>query len=404
MNTDGLIHTGELLRQLSARVGKRESTEKLISQHYLDIEYLLQRVESSSNHYQTLGIERTATSDQIVSSYQQAVRVLHPGYHKVRYSMPDEMLSRIDQTFEKLSKAFTLLINQGKRAKYDRSMRWRAYQTSPHSEPKANLSRASRSALPGQDSTEESSETIDEVGADNVNSIALPPAHIRPALGGRQNTRRCERSKLDVPVLVTGYDSAKERWQEITRSVDVSRLGVGIRVHKRLSHGAVVHVTLPLPSELRSHTLGETGYSMYAIVRRVEPVEDDLHLVGLEFIGAQPPRGYLHKPWATFRTQQWNGPDRRREPRQERVERVAIEYLDKLMQPIAREVAVTENVSLCGARVRVKSAPQEFEIVRISTSARSFESLALVRNRYADSDGVERLCIQFVQSKWPIGA
>src|ERR1044071_8137900 len=82
------------------------NTGKLINTFYLEIEYLLERIEGASNHYQTLGVERSSTSEEIIDAYQKSVSVLHPSYHKVRASVPDEMLVRIDKAFRKVSKAF----------------------------------------------------------------------------------------------------------------------------------------------------------------------------------------------------------------------------------------------------------------------------------------------------------
>jgi hypothetical protein len=141
---------------------------------------------------------------------------------------------------------------------------------------------------------------------------------------------------------------------------------------------------------------------MYAIVRRVEPLTDGMRVVGLEFIGASPPTDFIYKPWATFRTEKWIGPDRRREPRVARVEPVAVEYLDGSMQRIGREAAVTENVSPNGARVCVRAVPPEFEFVRVTSPNRTFNSLALVRNHWAGTDGFDRLCLQFVENLWPM--
>ena len=76
------------------------NTGKLISSYYLEIEYLLERVEGSSTHYQTLGLERSASSEDIVLAYQNSVAVLHPSYYKVRAAVPDEMLVRVDQAFK----------------------------------------------------------------------------------------------------------------------------------------------------------------------------------------------------------------------------------------------------------------------------------------------------------------
>src|SRR5262249_42886576 len=143
------------------------------------------------------------------------------------------------------------------------------------------------------------------------------------------NRRRGERFALTVPVFVKGYDCSGNRWQEVTKTINVARTGIAVRLQAPLKYGTIVHVTLPLPTKLRSHGFSEPGYNMYAIVRRIEPMAADSRVIGLEFIGVQPPAGYLHKPWAAFRTQVWEGPDRRREPRVERTETVLIEYLDE---------------------------------------------------------------------------
>jgi hypothetical protein len=215
------------------------------------------------------------------------------------------------------------------------------------------------------------------------------------------NRRRCERFKLSVPSLVAGYERGG-KWQEVTKTIDVSRMGVAIRMKRRVREGTVVHITLPLPTRLRSHGFSDPGYNMYAIVRRVEPAIDGMRVVGLEFLGKRPPTGYLHKPWNAFRTEQWNGPDRRREPRFETSEQVAVEYLDQSMQMVGREIALTENVSLNGARVIARNIPDEFEWIRVTSARRSFHSLAAVRNRYVGKDNSERLCLQFMENKWPV--
>src|SRR4029078_6605239 len=114
-NSGGLTHSSVPL-----------NTGKLISSYYLEIEYLLERVEGATTHYQTLGVERTAPSDEVIASYQRSVGVLHPSYHKVRAAVPDEMLVRGDQAFKKVSQAFSVLTNSRDRAQYDDARNSRA--------------------------------------------------------------------------------------------------------------------------------------------------------------------------------------------------------------------------------------------------------------------------------------
>jgi hypothetical protein len=179
-------------------------------------------------------------------------------------------------------------------------------------------------------------------------------------------------------------------------------MGVAVQMQRRVKPGTVLHITLPLPTRLRNHGFSEPGYNMYAIVRRVEPAKEGVRVVGLEFIGQNPPAGFLHKPWATFRTQKWDACDRRREPRFELAEKVAVEYLDENGRNISREVTVTENMSAGGARIVIKSPPPEYEMVRVTIPAKEFQSAALVRNLYSGQDGFERICVQFIERRWPV--
>ncbi|HJQ27578.1 MAG TPA: PilZ domain-containing protein [Blastocatellia bacterium] len=399
---------------LSAARPKAGSTAKLISAHYLEIGYLLDRIDGAATYYQLLGVERAAREDEIVQAYHDAISVLHPTYHKVRAAVPDEMLAQVDAAFDKLSQAFLVLTSPRRRAEYDASLPRRRVAPLPIeiNKPKrrtsGNLKRASGSLKRPTGNLKRARAEHDREARRHSAPLAIkaPVPQVvftRPVTEATAavNRRRAERFNLAVPAFVKGYDRQGNRWQEVTKTINVSRLGVALRLHTRLRHGSVVHITLPLPAKLRSHGFSEAGYNMYAIVRRIEPTVEGAQVVGLEFIGAQPPAGYLHKPWAVFRTQVWDGPDRRREPRVERAERVLIEYLDEDRTLLGREVAVTENLSSGGARLHVKQAPDVFEMVRVTSGNQDFSSLALVRNRFTGKDGDERLCLQFTEARWP---
>ncbi|HVG19778.1 MAG TPA: DnaJ domain-containing protein, partial [Blastocatellia bacterium] len=104
------------------KVVRQGNTGKLISAHYLEMEYLLNRVENSTTHYQTLGVERSAANEDIILAYHNTISVLHPSYYKIRAAFPDEMLMRIDETFNKVSEAFAVLTSHRKRAEYDKGL------------------------------------------------------------------------------------------------------------------------------------------------------------------------------------------------------------------------------------------------------------------------------------------
>lgn len=395
------MNSGKLLVRKSGSLPL--NTGKLISAHYLEIDYLLERVEGATTHYQALGLERSAAAEEIIAAYQNSIAVLHPSYHKVRAAVSDDMLVRIDNAFKKLSQAFSDLTDANKRAQYDNVLNPRSAASRPRETPRTKKS-FNTNALKDETSNTIKKNPVPASVADQINvapefRAVFTKSATQPATSER---RRCERFKLSVPALIAGYDHEGGKWQEVAKTVDVGRMGVAVRMCKQLKHGLVVHITLPLPTKLRSHGFSEQGYNMYAIVRRVEPLIDGKRVVGLEFIGATPPADYLHKPWSVFRTQKWDGGDRRREPREKLEEPVAVEYLDEAMRRISREAGVTENVSRGGARVRVKSPPPSFEFIRVTCPKLGFNGLALLRNQWTGDDGARRLCLQFVDQKWPL--
>jgi len=214
------------------------------------------------------------------------------------------------------------------------------------------------------------------------------------------NRRRVERFKLSIPVRVTGCDR-HGKWNEMAETVDVGRTGLKVRLRRRVSPGTVLYVTLPLPAKLRSHGFAEASYNVYTLIQRVDPPRQGSRLVGLEFIGERPPAGFLAKPWASFRRRR-SGKECRRPAREQKVEKVTVEYFDESMRAISKDEARTENVSSKGLRILGTSAPTEFDLVRVSCQSLNFESMAALRNRYTGNDGLERVCLQFIDKEWPV--
>ncbi len=209
------------------------------------------------------------------------------------------------------------------------------------------------------------------------------------------NRRHYERFKLSIPTRVIGHNSKGGRWDETTQTIDVSRAGVTVHLHRRVRHGMVMQLMLPLPVKLRSYGYYDSNYKVYAIARRVEPMKGGQSIVAFEFIGEHPPKGYQEKPWIVFQHKKWAGIERRREQRIEKPEVVAIEYLDEEMQTIGRDVVLSENHSRGGLRVRLQESPPEFYMVKVISPATEGEKVAIVSNRYLGSDGCERLCLRF---------
>lgn len=339
-----------------------------ISSYYFELERLLQRVGDSETHYNVLGVEKNASADEIGKAYRVAVGILKPD-GVAADAMPDGLLERVDDAFDRVSTAFSLLTNVARRRDYNRRL---AARSNP---------------------------LADEELLHEPTGTSRHPGGNRRAAGN--DRRRARRLKLLLPVTVTGYDRRTGRWQEETYTVDVSRTGIALRLKKRLAYGGILHLRLPLPAALRSHGRTEEMFEVYALVRRIEPAREGVRVVGFEFLGERPPLGFLNRPWAPFRTL-WTGPDRRRETRVTHSQMVVVEFLDESLNPIRQEPAVLENVSRGGARVYVRQTPPECEMVRVVTLTCDFESMAVVCNRYVDRDGLERVCVRFIDRQWPL--
>jgi hypothetical protein len=157
----------------------------------------------------------------------------------------------------------------------------------------------------------------------------------------------------------------------------------------------VVHAVLPLPIKLRSHGYSDSSFRVYALVRRIDPAAGGQRVVALEFVGEQPPSGFLEKPWAVFREKSWKGIARRREPREERSDIITVEFLDEESQSLGQEIALCENRSPSGMRVRLRKTPPEFDLLRVICLKAGIEKIAVVTNRFVGHDGAERLCLRY---------
>ncbi|HLG14660.1 MAG TPA: PilZ domain-containing protein [Blastocatellia bacterium] len=373
--------------------GEPSLTPAQISAYYLELSLLLDRIERGGTHYQVLGIERPATLREIKQAYYRAVDFLYPPY-RISATIPGDLHAKIEVAFERASRALAVLGSLPNRVRYDEHCN----DSVAESSPAESTTRTRAVALREQ-------QTANSARGDEQVDLARLPSHRRAyrAFSSGEtddDRRRVERIKLSVPVLVTGHDRVGGKWDEMATTSDVSRTGVTLLTSRRMRTGRVLYVTLPMPVKLRNHGFTDAGYSVYCIVRRVETPVNGVRRVGLEFLGAGPPPGFLEKPWGTFQTTSWKGANRRRKPREARAEILIVEYYDESMRTITKEMARTDNLSSNGAQILVKTPPAEFDVLRVVSPSQGFESFAVLRNRFRGKDGFERLCVQFTDAEW----
>lgn len=389
--------------QLDLVTALAESVPDQVSAYFLDLEGLLSRVDSATTYYQVLGVDRADGQEKIKSSFQQLLNLLFPPY-VIGRTMPAEITPRIERAFQKASQAFAVLASFARRKEYDRALLSIANKPASSAAPIESRVNQPKSAGSGSAGRADSSSVAAEGDHLTLSRMDQRGLVYRESLTAKSgdNRRRCERFKLSIPVRVTGHDRRNGKWHEMAQTIDVSRTGVKLRLRRRVKHGTVLYVTLPLPTKLRAHGFAEQSYNVYTLVRRVEPPKQGVRAVGVEFIGEHPPAGFLDKPWAVFRPKKWGGNDRRRPDRQEQVEKVRIEYFDESMHSISREEARTENVSRSGLRISGTMAPAEFDLVMVSCPRLKFEGMAALRSRYLGKDGLERICVQLIDKEWPL--
>jgi curved DNA-binding protein CbpA len=303
-----------------------EPTESDLRHHFLELEGLLDRVERASTHYQVLGVERSATGDEISLAQRRIMAVLNPQDSR-HATLPADFSRKIKVTVREVVKAYMVLGNFGSRVEYDNSLVRRAPVPIPIDLGRPITERPARrpeaQAISGQPLPIQEAPAPAPVGStasSNASPIASAdrgdqdPISIKhssaqvlftKSVSDRKkeaDKRKYQRLRLSIPTYVTGYDRTGGKWTEVAHTVDVSIGGISIQLAKDMPEGAVVHLTFPMPTKLRRHGYSDPTYQVYAIVRRIQPQDEKQHVVGLEFLGASPPPGYLQKPWAKFQT------------------------------------------------------------------------------------------------------
>lgn len=280
---------------------KSEYSNPQLQAHFLELERVLERVETASTLYQVLALKRSATAENMKSAYQQTVTLLNPSDIKHRHIDPN-LEARIKRALNKVANAFSVLSNVGKRVEYDNSLVNKdpvrlsgAVPQAPEANPAARTKPPDikqRAVLPTD------SEVINIKPSRMHKAIYTKHAEETP----RAERRRFKRHKSRFPARVMGHDRVNGKWDEVAETTDVSKGGVALRMKRDVQQGMVLLLILPLPLKLRCHGYTEPFYRVYGIVRQVKATSDGQWIVGLDFLGESPPAGYLDKPWATFKT------------------------------------------------------------------------------------------------------
>ena len=244
----------------------------------------------------------------------------------------------------------------------------------------------------------------------------------------KQHTKRIrERLDLRLPVRVSCRETPDFEWTEVTRLVDVTPFGAGFTLKRPTEPGRLLHLTMPLPRQLRVFDHVEDQYKIWAIVVYVRTVDIPSNKtaqfeVGVAFIGKRPPASYEMDPTQRYEIRKRFAPDdgltfseqaeehiqaikprkRQEQTRHSIPVEVHLETFNEKGEVIKTEETVTENISRTGARIFTAQETPIGRFVRFTSSEYNLTLFAVVRNRTTGADGIPRMHVEFIDREWPL--
>jgi len=227
-----------------------------------------------------------------------------------------------------------------------------------------------------------------------------------------------ERLPLTLPVRVRGRDTPTFEWTEVTRLTNVTPFGAGFTLRHPTEKGRLLHMTIPMPRQLRVFDHVEDQYRIWAVVRYIKTsiVENKtVFEVGVAFIGKRPPASYETEPskryditnttfQATKSADEILIPfaDQRAYTRHHIAVDMRIEIVDDAGNVIEQEQTVTENISTKGATLFTTLEIPHGRFVRLTSEQYRITVHAAIRSRSKGADGVPRIHVEFIDKEWPL--
>ena len=230
-----------------------------------------------------------------------------------------------------------------------------------------------------------------------------------------------DRLALQLPVRVRCRETLDYEWTELTRLMNVTPFGAGFMLRRPTEKGRLLHMTIPMPRQLRVFDHVEDQYRVWAIVRHVKAEFADTGIgfvIGVAFIGKRPPDSYLKQPWkryevstgtfdAVYEVEELLTPaasvgDQRVETRHTIALDMRLEVVNERGVVVETEHTVTENISAHGAKLFTTLDIQQGRFIRLTSDQYGISVHAAVRSRQTGADGIARLHVEFIDKEWPL--
>ena len=230
-----------------------------------------------------------------------------------------------------------------------------------------------------------------------------------------------ERLELKLPVRVLCKETPDFEWTEMTRLNDVTPFGCGFNLKRPTEKGRLLHMTIPMPRQLRVFDHAEDQYRVWALVRYAKPtLQPDqkkvIFEVGAAFIGKRPPASYDLEPWRRYdiantafqamatpeEIQPMPSSDQRIHTRHNIAVDMQVEVIDEKGSIGQTEQTVTENISRRGAAIFTTLQISIGRVIQLTSAQYGMTLFAAVRNRSTGADGIPRIHVEFIDKEWPL--
>jgi len=227
-----------------------------------------------------------------------------------------------------------------------------------------------------------------------------------------------QRLELHLPVRVRCRETADFEWTEVTRLTNVTPFGAGFPLKRPTEKGRLLHMTIPMPRQLRVFDHVEDQYRIWAVVRYLKSFTSDketLFNIGVAFIGKRPPASYDKEPWKRYDITSTNFQatrtaddllipftDQRAYTRHNIPVDMRLDIVDGNGNVIQSEHTVTENISTKGATLFTTLEIPLGRFIRVTSDQQGITAHAAIRSRSTGADGVPRIHVEFIDKEWPL--
>ena len=228
-----------------------------------------------------------------------------------------------------------------------------------------------------------------------------------------------ERLALHLPVRVRVRETPDHEWTEMTRLMNVTPFGAGFTLRRPTEKGRLLHMTIPMPRQLRVYDHVEDQYRIWAIVRHLKTEitqEGIVFYVGVAFIGKKPPASYEQEPWrgydvgASFEERLPSDgevidaafSDQRGDTRHQIAADMRLELLDEKGGVVETEQTVSESIGSYGATLFTTLNLEQGRFVRLTSEQYKTTIHAAIRSRHIGPDGIARIQVEFIDKEWPL--